>query len=257
MVVISQGQLEELILAGKPVEDADLSAIDWTDLADGVLHARHCRLNGANLAEADLAKARFEACTFERVRLAGANLTDAVFSSCSFFDSEAREGCDFSRADLEGATFENCNLAMAKFGLATLFDVTFKQCKAAGADFEDARFAKTVGGRVAVSRVRFVGTMLDMASFRQAGLDDCLFSECSLRQADLRQISASSADFRDSDLSEANLNGAILDNADLRGATLMAIDITGLASFEGIKVSAEQLSDIVRPLGIRVFPRAR
>ncbi len=37
----------------------------------------------------------------------------------------------------------------------------------------------------------------------------------------------------------------------------MGIDITGLASFEGIKVSAEQLSDIVRPLGIRVFPRAR
>lgn len=255
--MISQGQIEELILAGQPVENADLSAIDWTDLPNGVLHARHCRFVAASLADAELAKARFETCTFERTRFSGANLTDATFSGCSFFDPEAREGCEFSRADLEGATFENCNLAMARFGLASLFDTTFKLCKAAGADFEDARFAKTAGGRVAVSRVRFIGTMLDMASFRQARLDDCLFAECSLRQSDLRQISASSADFRDSDLSEANLNGAILDNADLRGATLMGIDITGIASFEGIKVSAEQLTDIVQPLGIRVFPRAR
>lgn len=256
-MVISQGQLEELILAGKPVEGADLSAVDWSDLADGALHARHCRFEGASLADARLAGTTFEACTFERARFAGANLTDAVFSGCSFFDAEAGEGCEFSRADLEGATFENCNLAMARFGLASLFDTTFKHCKAAGADFEDARFAKTAGGRVAVSRVQFIATMLDMANFRQAKLDDCLFAECSLRQADLRQVSASSADFRDCDLSEANLNGAILDNADFRGATLMGIDITGLASFEGIKVSAEQLTDIVRPLGIRVFPRAR
>ena len=37
MVVITQGQLEDLILAGKPVEKADLSEIDWSDLVDGAL----------------------------------------------------------------------------------------------------------------------------------------------------------------------------------------------------------------------------
>ena len=252
-----QGQLEELILAGQPVKDADLSQIDWTDLPSGALTVRHCRFEGASLADAELAGAKFDGCTFERVRFAGANLTDARFSGCSFFDAEAGEGCDFSRADLEGATFENCNLAMARFGLASLFDTSFKNSKAAGASFEDARFAKTAGGRVAVSRVQFIGTMLDMTNFRQARLDDCMFSQCSLRQADLRQVSASSADFRDSDLSEVNFNGAILDNADLRGAALSGFDVTQMASFAGIKASAEQLTEIVRPLGIRVFPRAR
>lgn len=255
--MISQGQLEDLILAGKPIENADLSAIDWADLADGPLVARHCVFREASLADVDLAGAKFESCTFESVRFAGTNLTDAVFSRCSFFDPEAREGCDFSRADLEGAAFENCNLAMARFGLASLFDTSFKHCKAAGADFEGARFAKRSGGRVAVSRVQFIGTMLDMANFRQAGLDDCLFSECSLRQTDLRQVSFSSADLRGSDLSEANLNGTILDNTDLRGATLFGVDVTKLASFDGVKVSEDQLADIVRPLGIRVFPRER
>lgn len=255
--MISQGQLEELILAGQAVENADLSDIDWSNLPNGALVARHCLFRGASFAEAELAGARFENCSFEGARFAGANFTDAVFSASSFFDAEAGAGCDFSRADLEGAVFENCNLAMARFGLTSLFDASFKHCKAAGADFEDARFAKTAGGLVAVSRVQFIGTMLDMANFRHAKLDDCLFSECSLRQADLRQASLASADLRDCDLTEVNLNGAIVDNADLRGATVMGIDITQIASFEGIKVSAEQLSEIVRPLGIRVFPRAR
>ena len=67
-----------------------------------------------------------------------------------------------------------------------------------------------------------------------------MFSECSLRQADLRQTTLSSADMRGSDLSEANLNGAILDNADLRDATLLGLDVTKLTSFEGVKVSADQ-----------------
>ena len=250
---MGQAQLEDLIVSGKPVEHADLSQIDWTDLADGALDARHCRFGAANLADAELAGARFSNCTFERCRFAGANLTDAVFTHCNFFDAETRQGCDFGRADLDGATFENCNLTTARFGLAGLFDTTFKYCKAAGADFQDARFAKSAG-RVALSRVRFIGTQLDMASFRQARLEDCLFTECSLRQADLRQVVLSSADLRGSDLSEANLNGAILDTADLRDVTLLGIDVTKLASFEGIKVSRSQLTDIVRPLGIRVFP---
>ncbi|MBN13693.1 MAG: hypothetical protein CMJ15_00490 [Pelagibacterium sp.] len=256
MVVMTQGQLEELILAKKPGENADLSAIDWSDLPDGALHARHCAFRDAHLTDAELAGAKFENCTFERAWFGGANFTDATFSNCSFFDAETRQGCDFSRADFEGATFENCNLATAKFGLASLFDTTFKHCKAAGADFEDARFAKA-SGRVAVSRVRFIGTQLDMSNFRQARLEDCVFSECSLRQADLRQTTLSSADMRGSDLSEANLNGAILDNTDLREATLLGLDVTGLTSFEGVRVSADQLTDLVRPLGIRVFPRAR
>ncbi|WP_127143411.1 pentapeptide repeat-containing protein [Pelagibacterium montanilacus] len=256
MVVVTQGQLEELILAGKPVDNADLSAIDWTDLPDGALHARHCVFRDAHLTDAELAGGKFESCTFERAWFGGANFTDALFSKCSFFDADSRKGCDFSRADFDGATFENCNLATAKFGLASLFDTSFRQCKAAGADFEDARFAKS-SGRVAVSRVRFIGTQLDMSSFRQARLDDCILSECSLRQADLRQVTLSSADLRGSDLSEANLNGAILDNADLRDATLLGLDVTRLTSFEGVKVSADQLIDLVRPLGIRVFPRGR
>lgn len=256
MVVIGQRELENLILAGQPVEHADLSGIDWTDLPDGVLDARHCIFRDTGLLDADLTGAKFTACTFERVRFAGANLVDAVFSGCAFFDADSREGCDFGRADLDGAIFENCNLSTARFGLAGLFGASFRSCKAGGADFEEARFSRQAG-RVSVSRVAFVDTMLDMASFRAARLEDCLVSQCSLRQADLRQVSLARADLRGSDLSEANLGGAILDAADLRDATLFGMDLTALASFAGLKVSEDQLADLVRPLGIRVFPRGR
>lgn len=254
---MGQGQLEGLLLSGKPVEHADLSDIDWPDLPDGALVARHCVFRDCGMIDAELAGARFENCTFERVRFGGANLTDALFSGCTFFDGEAREGCDFGRADLDGATFENCNLAMARFGLAGLFGASFIRCKAAGADFEDARFSKQASSRLAVSRVTFVSTLLDMASLRGGRLDDCTFAECSLRQADLRQVLMVGADLRGSDLSEANLNGAILDNADLRDCTLFGVDVTQMASFAGMKVSDDQLADLVRPLGIRPFPRSR
>tara|TARA_R100000365_G_scaffold2764_1_gene8622 strand:+ start:114 stop:506 length:393 start_codon:yes stop_codon:yes gene_type:complete len=99
---MTQGKLEELILAKKLVENADLSAIDWSDLVDGALHARHCVFRDAHLTDAELAGAKFEHCTFERAWFGGANFTDAVFSNCSFFDAETRQGCDFSRADFEG-----------------------------------------------------------------------------------------------------------------------------------------------------------
>lgn len=254
---MTQGQLEELLLAGRQVDDADLSRIDWEDLPSGSPVFRRCTFDDCTFAEADLSGARFENCTFERARFPGTNLTDAVFTGCGFFDGESRSGCDFGRADLDGARFEGCNLSTSRFALANLFDASFKQCKAAGCDFEDAIFGKKTGGRLAVARVHFSGCMLDMASFRQAVLDDCALTECSLRQADLRQVSLRNADLNGSDLSEASFNGAILDSADLRGATLLGLDVTRLASFEGMRVSSDQLSEIVRPLGIRVAPAGR
>lgn len=257
MVVISQGQLEEHLASGLPVEHADLSAIDWSDLGGGVLVARHCIFKDALFDDSELAGARFEDCTFSKCRFAGANLTDAIFLRCGFFDSETRAGCSFARSDLQGATFENCNLATADFGLASLFDVTFKNCKAAGVDFDGARFGRMLGRKPGPSRVRFLGSLLDMANFSQAKLADCVLSECSLRQANMWQADLSSADLRGSDLSEATTTGAILDNADLREAILFGIDVTRLSSFEGIKVSADQLPDIVRAIGIKVFPGAR
>lgn len=255
--MISQGRLEELISAGQPVEHADLSAIDWADLDGGVLIARHCTFDAVMFGDAELAGARFEDCSFSRCRFAATNLTDAVFLRCGFFDSETREGCSFSRADLQGATFENCNLATSSFALAGLFDVTFRNCKAAGVDFEGARFGRMLGRKPGPSRAAFVNCMLDMANFTQAQLADCTLTECSLRQANFWQAVLSSADLRGSDLSEAALAGAILDHADLRDSMLFGLDVTRLAGFEGIKVSADQLPDIVRAIGIKVFPATR
>ncbi|WP_404403717.1 pentapeptide repeat-containing protein [Pelagibacterium halotolerans] len=253
--MIGQAQFEDLIAAGQPVEGSDLSEIDWSDLPAGAIILRDCTLSNARVIDADLSGTQFERCRFTKVGFPGANLTDAVFRDCAFFDAESGEGCDFGRANLEGAIFEGGNLAVSRFPHARLYDAAFRRCKAQGTDFENADFSKSIGGRTAISRVVFEMAILDMVSFRDAKLDDCVFAECSLRQSDFSGSTLASADMRDCDLSEGNFANAVLDNADLRGATVFGLDVTRLVSFEGLKLTPEQLSDVVKPLGIRVFPQ--
>lgn len=250
--MIRQADFEDAIAAGTPIADADLSHLDWSDLPDGRVVLRSCRIVGS-LAEAQLEGARFEHCDFSQASFRAANLAQAKFVQCTFFDVDARKGCEFDSANLVSAVFEQCNLALCRFGRATLYDVTLDRCKAAGASFEDADFSRK-SGRQIVAKADLSGTMLDMASFRGVRLDGCALRGCSLRQSDFSRADLVEADFAEASLVEASFNGADMSKADLRGANLSGLNLAQAKSFAGIKVHESQVSALVGPLGIRVFP---
>jgi fluoroquinolone resistance protein len=60
--------------------------------------------------------------------------------------------------------------------------------------------------------------------------------------------------FRKAELWAAIIDEADMDGADLRDAVVSGLDLTRSRNHAGIKVSESQLSALVGPLGLRVFP---
>ncbi|HEY4200102.1 MAG TPA: pentapeptide repeat-containing protein [Devosiaceae bacterium] len=238
---------------GEPIEEEDLSEIDWADLPEVKIVVRQCDIRGGRLNDAVLPYALFERCDFTGCRFASADLSHAQFQQCNFFDANLRAGCDFSRAQLLGAQFDYCNLSMSRFIGTDMYGATLNRCKAPGVDFEDAVFVRKVG-RQLIGRGALTECQLDMALFRDLELQDCNFESSSLRQADFSRANLSGANLRRADLTEANLRGSVLDKTDLRDATLNGFDLPGLKSYAGLKVSESGLGAVVASLGMRVFP---
>lgn len=249
----SQRAFEAAIKAGDVIAGEDLSNIDWSDLPSGRIRLRDCTLQGTSLTSAALGEAVFEDVTFLQCRFAGADLVNAVFTRCVLFDADARKGCDFADAQLRGAHFTDSNISLCRFAGANLHAVIMERCKASGADFEDASFIRK-SGRNSVTAARFIECALDFSNFRHVALDDCEFEGSSLRQADFSQANLTATSFRRADLNAANMDEARMENADLREASVDGLNLTRSRGFAGIKVSQSQLSALVGPFGMRVFP---
>lgn len=251
-MVVSQARVIDAIRAGDPIE-GDLSGIDWGGLPSGPVVVRNATIVRGDFSDAALSEAAFENVTFGLCRFQGADLVNARFSHCSFFDTGTRSGCDFSGAHLRAARFESCNLSTCRFVGTQLHGVMMQACKGQGADFEDASFLRKLG-RLSVAGGSFIECALDFSSFRNICLDEVNFEGTSLRDADFSRSSLLGANFQRADLGGARLSGVQLDRADLRGAVLSGFDLTALKSFAGVKVTHAQLSALVGPLGVRVFP---
>lgn len=248
-----QAAFEEAVRAGAVIEGEDLFEIDWRDLPSGQVRLRHCQLHDGSLSGAELNESVFEDVSFLNCTFAKADLVNVKFTRCGLFDSEARNGCTFVDAQLRGAQFIECNLSLARFAGANLHGLTLERCKAAGADFEDASFVRK-SGRTSVAAARLLDSALDFANFRGVVLEDCDLSGSSLRQADFSRCSLSKAVFRKADLAAAIIDEADLDGADLRDAVVSGLDLTRARNHAGIKVGESQLSALVGPFGLRVFP---
>ena len=79
MTALDQEAFEAALRAGTPVENADLSDIDWTDLPDGRLVVRHSTVRNAIIDDAPLEGAVFEHCTFLRCSFPVSRLSQARF----------------------------------------------------------------------------------------------------------------------------------------------------------------------------------
>ncbi|MDB5530260.1 MAG: Fluoroquinolone resistance protein [Devosia sp.] len=251
--MIRQAAFDDAVRAGEVIEGEDLFEIDWRDLPSGQLRLRNCQLRDGALAGAELNESVFEDVTFLNCKFIKADLVNVKFTRCVLFDSDARKGCDFADAQLRGAHFIECNLSLARFAGANLHGLTLERCKASGADFEDASFVRK-SGRNSVAAGRFIDSALDFANFRGVVLEDCDFAGSSLRQVDFSRTSLSKTGFRKADLSAAIVDEADMDGADLRDAVVSGLDLTRARNHAGIKVSESQLSALVGPFGLRVFP---
>jgi fluoroquinolone resistance protein len=248
-----QATFEDAIRASEIIEGEDLSGIDWRDLPSGQVRLRNCQLRDGALNGAELNESVFEDVSFLNCHFTGTDLVNTKFLRCVLFDGDARKGCDFADAQLRGAHFIDCNLSLARFAGANLHALTLERCKASGVDFEDASFVKK-SGRNSVVAGRFIDSALDFANFRGVVLEDCDFAGSSLRQVDFSRTSLSKASFRKADLSAVIIDEADMDGADLRDAAVSGLDLTRARNHGGIKVSTSQLSALVGPFGLRVFP---
>lgn len=248
-----QAAFDDAVRASEWIEGEDLFEIDWRDLPSGEVRLRNCQLRDGALGGAELNESVFEDVTFLNCKFTKADLVNVKFTRCALFDSDARKGCEFIDAQLRGAHFVECNLSLARFAGANLHGLTLERCKASGADFEDASFVRK-SGRNSVAAGRFIDSALDFANFRGVVLEDCDFSGTSLRQVDFSRTSLSKTVFRKADLSAAIIDEADMDGADLRDAVVSGLDLTRARNHAGIKVSESQLSALVGPFGLRVFP---
>jgi fluoroquinolone resistance protein len=94
-------------------------------------------------------------------------------------------------------------------------------------------------------------------NFHLADLSDIKLPGCDLaqslfREADLSGANLEGADLRDTDLFGAITSGAKLAGADLRGAEISGLDLTALASRDGLKITADQQYALLSALGIAV-----
>lgn len=233
-------------------EHETLSAPDWNDadLSEAVFV--DCLIQDVDASGTDLTGARFKGCRILRSRFARCDLREAVFENCGFADPETRTGLTTAFSTLDQARFVNCDLTLSLFDRSSLYAVEMRDCNLRGARLGSADFAKAFGRKLVRSAARFHDCNLELADLSGARLAECVLSDCDLREADL-----SNADLTDADLTRANLfhailTGAKLGGADLRGAEVSGLDLTVLATREGLKVTADQQYALLTALGIDV-----
>ena len=205
---------------------------------------------------------RVEGRAFEAVAWDEADLTQTAFDRCAFSDSA------FGNANLSGARFSRCRLLRAAFAHADLREAVFADCVFAdpetqqGGDFAfcrldearfpQARFHRAFGRKVVRAAVDFLKCNLELADLADANLAACDLSGSRLREADIGGADLEGANLRDTDLFQARIDGARLAGADLRGGEVSGLDLRRLASYEGLKITADQQFRLLDALGLDI-----
>lgn len=92
---------------------------------------------------------------------------------------------------------------------------------------------------------------MDFALMRMAKLENCIFENCNLTDADFYDADLSGAIFRDCDLSRADISHVKLNSADIRGCRLDSV--RGLpADMNGLIIGPDQAPLLITLFGVRV-----
>lgn len=190
----------------QPLSAADDERLEGGDLAGADLRTRDFSgrdLRGINLQGAILRGSMFTAANLQDALLAGADLRDTVFDAANLI-----------RADLTGA-----NLEGASFVGAAVEDMNASDARGDGASFQLARGPRLVLSRGSWNRSRFEGADLERldlsgSKFRGARFANARLSMCRLFDAD-----GADSSFNGADVTDALCDGVAMKRADLGGVT--------------------------------------
>ncbi len=226
--------LQAAIEEGLPIEDADLSQLDWKD---------------AQCAGATFIRCRFIGCRFGHADFRGATLEECIFT-----DKATSKGSTFAFSELREARLIRCDLSFCLFDRCKLFDIAMDKCNLLGARFEHADFSHSYGRKVTPNKATIHRCNFEIAQLVGVRLPQCDLSGSSFREADLTDADLTGANLRDCDLEKCELLRAKLAGADVRGAKVAGLNLLSLGSMQGLRVSQEQQWLLLAGLGIEVHP---
>jgi fluoroquinolone resistance protein len=227
-------QLHAAIAKGLPIEDADLSSLEWKDLS---------------CAGATFLRCRFIGCRFAHVDFRG-----AIFQDCIFTDKAASKGAVFAFSELREVRLLRCDLSFCRFDRCKLFAIELDRCNLLGAHFSAVDFSHSFGRKMTQTKAAIRRCNLDVTNLAGIRLSQCDLSGSSFREADLTDADLTGANLQECDLAECDLNRAQLADADIRRAKIGGLNILRLGSVKGLKVSADQQWLLLAGLGIEVHP---
>jgi fluoroquinolone resistance protein len=218
--------------AGLPIEDIDLSGAEWAEReCEGVIFHR-CRFIG---------------CRFTHVNFRG-----ATFEDCIFLDKATSTGSTFVFGELREARLLRCDLSFCTFDRCKLFAIEMERCNLLGARFNHADFSHAMGRKLAPIKASLRRCNFELAQMAGIRLPECDLSGSIFREADLTDADLTGANFRDCDLEKCELLRAKLADADIRGGKIAGLNLLGLGSMQGLKVSQQQQWLLLAALGIEV-----
>ncbi|MFD1200031.1 DUF2169 domain-containing protein [Brucella gallinifaecis] len=229
------------------LENADLSGccLDRANFHEAMLARANltgAKLRHANLNKASLALACCENTDFSQAALVDTNIQETLFKNCNFTGGRLEQllgyrtflmQCDFSGATLASTVLLELQLTSLKFNRSKLRKVAFIRCQLEEFDFSHAELDSCSMVETRAERCTFHGAKLQTCSFAaQSALPGADFSEATLRQCNLRQLSLQQANFRrarleNSDFSESQLTAANLQQMNGNGSLFVRCDFSG------------------------------
>jgi uncharacterized protein YjbI with pentapeptide repeats len=176
----------------------------WAGLQLPVGSGGASRLQGANLAGANLREAVLDGARAREINLAGARL-----------DKASLIGVDARQASLRGAYLIAANADRINLCQASLEGAVLDGASLIGADLDDADLSGASFRGADLSCSSLVGSLVTGADFRGANLSGCFLWRLVLREAEIAE-----ARFREANLSECDLEGVRLENPDFFKANL-------------------------------------
>jgi fluoroquinolone resistance protein len=237
-----------------PVEAASFTDMDWQDFAGEAARFVDCQFTEAHFTGTIFTAATFVRCRFVRGRFSHADLREAVFESCDFTDRNDPAGCAFAFTDLRQAKFVKCDLSLCEFSHSDLFSIEMDECTLRGARFQKVDFSHAYSRKVVHTRATFRTCNLELADLSETRLAECDLTASRLRETDLTRSDLTGATLRDCDLFTAILTGTKFAGADLRGAEISGLNLTELASFQGMKITQGQQHTLLTGIGVDVYP---